>query len=66
MIVVLRRVGASDVRVILPAAPVAGDVLEMLGGTWRVTGRRFAAPMDGEADLVVRVEPVQAPPVQQS
>lgn len=52
-------IGGAPLRVMLPAAPVPGDVLDVeLAGVGRVVvrDRRFVLPLDGEAECIVRVE----------
>lgn len=57
MIATLRFPGAPDLSAVLPAAPVPGDVIEARGTSWRVVGRRFVVPIEGESLCVVHVEP---------
>lgn len=57
MIATLRFPDAGDLAVVLPAAPLPGDVVEARGLVWHVLRRRFVVPVDGEASCVVHVEP---------
>lgn len=43
-------------RVVLPAAPIPGDVIEVIGEPWVVTDRKFVVPQDGESEVILRVE----------
>lgn len=57
MIATLRFPDGPDLPAVLPAAPVPGDVIEARGTAWRVVGRRFVVPIEGETLCIVHVEP---------
>lgn len=58
VIAVLRLPIGEPYRVVLPTAPIPGDVIEVAGTPWRVTDRRFVVPMAGESEVVLTVEGV--------